>query len=288
MMDAASYALAQKKADDPAIVETELTKDGEEHYSFARTILGGQDQQERQQQDDQRTDTDDKNPNARVPAITIVWSKDSRKFAVVRRDQRKVGDLWVINALAQPRSTLETYRYAMPGEAIVTQSEILAFDIPSKSRVKISADRFKDQIVSIATARGQNVGGGGQQSAQDQPEPQWLSPSSDKLYFTRTSRDLHKVDVCVANPETGEVKTLVEKRLNTYIETRPLRLANTGQDLIHWSERTGWGHYYLYDANTGALKNAVTSGEFVTTGIEAVDIVELNREQEQVGEKKLR
>ena len=99
----------------------------------------------------------------------------------------------------------------------------------------------------------------------------WLSDSSDKLYFTRTSRDLHKVDVCVASPDTGDVKVLLEERLNTYIETKPLRLANNGQDLIFWSERTGWGHYYLYDANTGALKNALTSGEFVTTSLDAID-----------------
>ena len=31
-------------------------------------------------------------------------------------------DLWVINALAQPRPTLETYRYAMPGEENIPQS----------------------------------------------------------------------------------------------------------------------------------------------------------------------
>ncbi|MBI4477562.1 MAG: S9 family peptidase, partial [Acidobacteria bacterium] len=280
MMDAASYALAQKKADDPAIVETQLTTDGVEHYSFARTILGGQEQQqqqqqqqqqEQQQQDDQ-TESEDRNPNARVPAITVIWSKDSQKFAVVRRDQRKLGEMWVINSLAKPRPKLETYRYAMPGEPNVTQPEVHVFDIASKSRVKINADRFKDQTVSISTARGQNVGGGGgQQGAPDQPEPQWLNPTSDKLYFTRTSRDLKRVDVCVANPETGEVKTLIEERLNTYVETKPLRLANNGQDLIHWSERTGWGHYYLYDANTGALKNALTSGEYVATGVEGVD-----------------
>ena len=24
---------------------------------------------------------------------------------------------------------------------------------------------------------------------------------------------------------------------------------------MFWSERDGWGHYYLYDANTGTLKN---------------------------------
>jgi dipeptidyl aminopeptidase/acylaminoacyl peptidase len=32
-------------------------------------------------------------------------------------------------------------------------------------------------------------------------------------------------------------------------------------DMIFWSERSGWGHYYLYDHN-GNLKNAITSGQW--------------------------
>jgi dipeptidyl-peptidase 4 len=93
MMDAASYALAQKKADDPGIKETQLTKDGEEHYSFARTAMAGS-QIEQQQQEEQQGETAQAatDKNARVPAITIIWSRDSLRFAVVRRDQRKVAD----------------------------------------------------------------------------------------------------------------------------------------------------------------------------------------------------
>jgi dipeptidyl-peptidase-4 len=291
MMDADSYALAQKKADDPAIKETQLTKDGEEHYSYARSAQELQQQQEQLQQqqqqqqqeqgEQQQSDVDQDGAagkNARVPPIQIVWSKDSKKLAFVRRDQRKVADLWVINALAQPRPKLETYRYAMPGEANVTQYEIATIDVATKTLTKAKADRFKDQTLQLAAApvparfAGGRGGGGGQAGQNpDAPPPQWLSDTSDKLYFTRTSRDLHKVDVCVAAPDTGEVKVIVEERLNTYIETKPLRLANNGQDLIFWSERTGWGHYYLYDAATGALKNALTSGEYVTTSVEGVD-----------------
>jgi dipeptidyl aminopeptidase/acylaminoacyl peptidase len=284
MMDADSYALAQKKADDPAIKEVQLTKDGEEHFSYARSAQDVQqqiEQQQQQQQQDgeQQTDTNEQDAaaskNARMPPITIIWSKDSKKFAVARRDQRKVADLWVIDSLAQPRPKLETYRYAMPGEANVTLSEIDLFDIAAKSEVKVKGDKFKDQTVQIATSRiPVNAAGGGRGGGATSPdaiEPQWLSDTSDKLYFTRQSRDLHKVDVCVASPDTGDVKVLIEERLNTYIETKPLRLANNGQDLIFWSERTGWGHYYLYDAATGNLKNAITSGEFVTTNLDAVD-----------------
>jgi dipeptidyl aminopeptidase/acylaminoacyl peptidase len=91
------------------------------------------------------------------------------------------------------------------------------------------------------------------------------------MYITRQSRDLHKYDICIADTTTGEVKPIVEERLNTYIETKPLRLVNDGADLIFWSERDGWGHLYLYDAQTGALKTRLTEGEFVVTSIDGVD-----------------
>ena len=286
MMDADSYALAQKKADDPQIKEVQLTKDGEENDDYARSAQQLQQEQEQlqqQQQDEgggqQQTEdqtTGDNNKNARVPPIQIIWSKDSKKIAFSRRDQRKVADLWVIDSLAQPRPKLETYRYAMPGEANVTQYEIATIDIASQKLTRVKADKFKDQTLQIATApvsprfQGGRGAGGGQQNP-DAPPSMWLSDSSDQLYFTRQTRDLHKVDVATASPDTGDVRVLIEERLNTYIETKPLRLASGGKDLLFWSERTGWGHYYVYDAGTGALKNALTSGEYVTTNIEAVD-----------------
>ena len=156
MMDADNFAKAVKKADDPTIVEAQLTKDGEEHYSYGRTAREIQNQREQeqqqqqqqqdeeggQQQDEERDMTD---PTGRMPAVNLVWSRDSNKFALIRRDSRKVSDLFVINALAQPRPTLETYRYAMPGEANIPQSEVHVFDRTSKRRVTIKEDRFPDQ-----------------------------------------------------------------------------------------------------------------------------------------------
>src|SRR5262249_27222760 len=97
------------------------------------------------------------------------------------------------------------------------------------------------------------------------------SASSDRIYFTRLSRDQKRYDVCVADAATGEVRTVVEERANSYIESRPLRLVSNGQDLVFWSERDGWGHYYLYDTTTGALKNRITEGEFVAMSIEGWD-----------------
>jgi dipeptidyl-peptidase 4 len=274
MMDAANYEKAQKNANDKTIVETQLTTDGEEHYSYTGGGRGqGNQQREQREQDDQDQQQEQQDQqgedakNARTRAGNIVWAPDSSRFALVRRDSRKVKDLWVINALASPRPTLETYRYAMPGEENIPQSEMWVFDVATKNRVKVKADRFKDQTMSISTAPPASV-------RRDPREPQaslWLSESPGKVYFTRLSRDMHKMDVCLADASSGEVKTLVEERLNTYIETKPLRLVNAGQELIFWSERDGWAHFYLYDANSGQLKNRITEGEYVTTGLDSID-----------------
>jgi len=279
-MDADNYAKALKKEDDATVVETQLTTDGEENFSYARRL---------REEEKGVYRFSEKNKTPRTPAIRIVWSKDSRKFSVVRDDQRKVADLWVINSLANPRPKLETYRYGMPGEPNQPQANVEVFDIASKARVKIKAELFKDQQIAIYTApiterereraRFIQVDRSGDQDQQQQQgggpppsavEPKWLSDSSDKLYFNRTSRDLKKIDVCVADTTTGEVKTLIEERLNTYVEFKPLWLINNGQELVHWSERDGWGHYYLFDAN-GTLKNQITSGEFYSDTIEGID-----------------
>jgi dipeptidyl-peptidase 4 len=284
MMDAENWAKAQKDQNDKTIVEHQLTTDGEEHYSYARTVNVAQQQQEQQQQDEQggggeqdaqRAD----DPHARVPAVAVVWARDSSKFSLVRRDARKVKDLWVINALASPRPTLETYRYAMPGEEHIPQSEIHVFDVAAKKGVQLKIDRFKDQTVSVPTkpvppgaGGGGRGGGGGGPAGVARPTPaEWLSESASRVFVTRLSRDMHRYDIAVADTATGEVTTLIEERLNTYIENKPLRLVNKESELIFWSERDGWGHFYLYDANTGRLKNRLTEGEFVTTSLDAID-----------------
>jgi dipeptidyl aminopeptidase/acylaminoacyl peptidase len=256
-MDATNYALAQKKADDKNIKETQITTDGEDHYSYSEVL------KDDRKKDFQKLEKDRK--DYRVPPIGISWSKNSKKFAVIRNDDRKVADLWVINSLSEPRPTLETYRYDMPGEVNVSQDEMLVFDVASKAKVKVKTDRFKDQNLGIESDRVLST-----ERENDKVVDKWLSDTSDKLYFTRVSRDRHRLDVCVANTATGDVTTLIEERLNTYIDGRPLKLINNGEEIVFWSERDGWGHYYLYDGK-GTLKNQITSGEFTCEQVEGLD-----------------
>ncbi|MBM3761613.1 MAG: S9 family peptidase [Acidobacteria bacterium] len=277
MMDDANYQKAIVKEDDASIIEIQLTTDGETDFGYARRLSA-----------EEKRQLNPRIKNPRVPAIAIHWSHDSQKISVVRNDSRKVSDLWVINSLSNPRPTLESYKYAMPGEVNIPQAHLEIFDLAKKARLAVKADQFKDQTIQIYNApvsykereafrrfavERTNAEGEqqqGQQGPPPGPSPKWLAAASSKLYFNRTSRDLKRIDVCVADTATGEVKTLIEERLNTYVEVKPLRLLGDGKELIHWSERDGWAHFYLFDAD-GKLKNQITSGEFHTEDIEVVD-----------------
>jgi dipeptidyl-peptidase-4 len=254
-MDRANYAKALKNEDDSTIVEHALTTDGVEYDSYhgdGATNAVSENNVEKE-----------KNKNKRKPAF-IYWSPDSKHFVLVRSDERKVNELWVINSLSSPRPTLETYKYEMPGENQVPLDALVLFDMDAKTHTELNAGRFKDQTVSIWAAPEKEA-----DRDDDYQARKWLGTNT-RFYFTRTSRDLKRIDQCVAEVATGAVKPLIEEQLNTYVEVRRLGLVDAGKELIEWSERDGWGHFYLYDSE-GKLKNQITSGPFHCEDILGID-----------------
>jgi dipeptidyl aminopeptidase/acylaminoacyl peptidase len=249
-MDKANYEKAVKNEDDTTIVEKKLTTDGVEYFSYGDSF--------------NETNLEREKNKYKRKAAFIYWSPDAKHFAMVKTDQRKVKDLWVINSIADPRPTLETYKYQMPGEKEAPEDHLFLFDILAKNQKEINVSMFKDEDLGVWAAT--NL-----PSSRDNDWRSllWLG-TNDKFYLTRTSRDLKKVDVLMVSVASAEVKPLIQERLNTYVETRKLGLVNAGKELIQWSERDGWGHFYLYDEN-GKLKNQVTSGAFHCEDIVGID-----------------
>ena len=254
-MDRLNYAKALKNENDSTIAEHALTIDGVEYYSY---------------HDDGVTNAvsetnveKEKNKDKRKPA-RVYWSPDSRHFVLERSDERKVNELWVINSLANPRPTIETYKYEMPGDNRVPIDHLELFDMETKTQVELKAGAFKDQTISVwgAPAIASDIDN-------DYRVSKWLG-TNESFYFTRTSRDLKQVDQCIADVPTGNVRTLIREELNTYVEVRRPGLVNAGKELVEWSERDGWAHFYLYDS-TGKLKNQITSGPFHCEDILGID-----------------
>jgi len=152
----------------------------------------------------------------------------------------------------------------MPGEKESPVSYVLLFDNNTKNYKELNIKEFKDQDVGIWNTP--NL----RNTRDDDWRPLvWLG-TNDKFYFTRTSRDLKRIDLCTVDIDNEKVKTLIPERLNTYVETRRPGLVNNGNEIIEWSERDGWAHFYLYDGN-GNLKNQITSGAFHCEDIAGID-----------------
>lgn len=254
-MDKANYEKALKNENDSTIVEYALTKDGIDGYGYYNDgNLSGSGM----------TDEEKEKEMKRRRPVFALWSPDSKYFTLRRVDNRKVKNLWVINSVANPRPTLETYKYWMPGEKEAPMDHLYLFDLTNKSSKELNVSMFKDQTVAVWTTPAK------QNTRDDDWRPTvWLG-TKDKFYLTRTSRDQKRIDVCVADVATGTVKALVEERFNSFIESNAIALINGGKEFIQWSERDGWAHFYLYDEN-GKLKNQITTGAFHCEDILGVD-----------------
>ncbi|MFC1662297.1 DPP IV N-terminal domain-containing protein [Gemmatimonadota bacterium] len=238
------------------VEETRLTTDGEVYYGWGFASQGrGTLDKDKEKEWEKRS-----NPG-------ISWAKDSRRFATVRSDSRGVGLLWVIHNTGHKRPELESYIYDMPGDTAVTQNELWVYDLEAREATQIDDDPWKDQVMAISTDF--------QFFYRDSTEPRralWASDDSDELYFTRRSRDRHRLDLLRADLTTGNVEVLIEERLNTYLEEmqRPGHRLLPNGDILWWSEEDGRGHLYVFD-NDGTGKARLTEGPWTVTSVVHVD-----------------
>jgi dipeptidyl-peptidase-4 len=100
---------------------------------------------------------------------------------MVHPDMRAVKDLWVINSIASPRPTLETYKYHMPGEKESPVEYVLLFDLATKTSKELDVKQFKDQDVGLSSAPLLQ-----KTRDEDYAPSMWLD-TNDKFYLTRTS-----------------------------------------------------------------------------------------------------
>ncbi len=249
-MSREDYEKLKKDDKDSTVVEIQMTTTGVKDFGFG--------------QPHSLLNTDTLCNGKRRNAGGIVWSPDSRHFAITVTDSRAVKDLWVINVMAEPRPTLESYKYQMPGEKEAPLQYLYLFDMSNDSYKEIRTEAFKDQTIRLARQPRLEK----QRDMKDQPNC-WLG-DNNRFFLTRLSRDLHRVDICSYTIGEDTIRPIIEERMNTYIEVRPLASINGGKELVHWSERDGWAHLYLYD-DKGNLKNRLTSGPWHVDEIVKVD-----------------
>lgn len=243
-MDYSNYLKAQKDEKDSTIVEHQITTDGVQYYAWGGdeySVTTG----------DKKSEDEEK--KKRKP-VWINWSPNGKYFTLTRKDNREYSALWVINNVAAKRPTLETYKYLMPGETDSTEVELYLFDSSTLKAKQINVAAFKNQTISNWNKDRTKESYKGKHYIN-----YWLG-NDEEFYIARSSRDLKRIDIVAVNVN-GNSRTVLEERSNVYQDIKKPYFVNNGSQFIHWSQRDGWGHFYLYDKN-GRMINQITKGEF--------------------------
>lgn len=247
-MDTLNLRKAAEDPKDSTLVEHRITSDGYKDFCYGINNYSG------------NTETD---TTKRVFPSELVWSPDSRHIAVMRWDMAPLKDLWVINSLTQPRPTLETYKYQMPGEP-GPKGHLYVFSTSDWTSRQVKINAFKDQdLIMQPDVR----------TTDDQFDEfygsRWLGDDNG-FYLTRMSRDLKRMDICYVGVDSDSTRTVISERMNTYVESRQTRLLDCGKKMIHWSERNGWANLYLYNADGTLIRN-LTEGAYHVDDVLAVN-----------------
>ena len=194
----------------------------------------------------------------------ISWSPDSKKIATFQQDQRHVKDMYLVKTkVGSPE--LEQWKYPLPGDSAVIMIHRVIIHVegsPKVVRLKVAADPRRGTLLDDIAFRGTLI------------DVAW-SADSENLAFVSTSRDHREEKVRLANSRTGEVKEIFEEKVATQFESGHddvnWRYLSASNEIIWYSERSDYGHLYLYDANKGTIKNQITSGEFIVRSIAHID-----------------
>jgi dipeptidyl-peptidase 4 len=230
--------------------ERALTDDGTARYSYAEAPLA--------------TRTDRARVGARPEAL---WSPDSRLLLTIQTDERHVPDLPLIAYVPEGgvRPRVDPNPISLPGDDKPTEFRVLIVDVasgkPTEARYpRLSAVRMNDTIFAAGLA--------------------WWSADSKTAWFVDIERYEQKAHIVACDVTDGCTRivfsettdTYVELSVNVYTPALVFPLIDT-DELVWYSERSGHGHLYLYDLNSGTLKHPITSGNWQVRDVHHVDAV---------------
>lgn len=230
--------------------DIQLTYDGEENYSYgayAGTCM--------------MTATMKRNRMKMPPAV--MWSPDGTKFLSHKTDERNSVEMTLLQS-AVPYGEIPktyTYRTALTGGEI-PKAELIAFDAESREKIEIDVEPIDLSVTGTPFSSGiQQI---------------WFS-KEDAVYILYMERGHTSHEICRLDLATGKMKKLINETTETFTQVSPaiyyaiFRYTSDNKEIIAYSEKDGWGHLYLHDAETGEIKNRITEGEYVVTDVIHVD-----------------
>lgn len=220
--------------------ERALTSDGEEFYDYgsSSTVWG----------------------RSPLPYLVTqaLWSPDGKTLFTVQKDRRQVKALPIVHHVPKDgslRPQVSQPRIAYPGEDNIEEYRLLTIDVDSGRQQSVDYAR-------VPVTQNSNRGIFSHDYA-------WWGPDSQQAYFIDIDRYSRRARVVVFDADTGTTRIVLEETSETHLAfsgnenlTHTMVILPETDELIWYSERSGWAHFYLYDLKAGALKNTLTTGQW--------------------------
>jgi dipeptidyl aminopeptidase/acylaminoacyl peptidase len=221
----------------------QLTFDGKQDYGYATNNAGW----------------------IKSDGAVLKWSPNSDKIATFQQDARGVGMMYLTSSnIGHPR--LEAWKHPLPGDAEIFTIERVIIHLgnqPKTVRLKMEKDFQRGTTTDHIAGRNNEL-----------LDAQW-NKKGTKFAFVSGSRDHKIAHLQIADAQTGAVTSVHKEEVTTYYESgvnaENWRVLFDSNEFIWYSEKTDWGHLYLYDLKTKALKNEITSGDFIVKQIKSID-----------------
>ncbi len=202
-----------------------------------------------------------KKSGQKTPPFETHWSPDGRYLIAPRLDERHVGINPMVESVptdGSRRPIMHEVRLTFVGDRTALEIDYRLFDLETGRSTPIELpEDYRPGMTGLVL--GWSVGRG-----QAFLMAQTIGSASVRVL---------RLDLATAVlSDVLEQSSAVRVEHNTMLYSQPnIRLIGDGAELIWYSDRSGWGHLYLYDAQTGALRNAITSGDWLALDILAVD-----------------
>src|SRR5262245_14625258 len=160
--------------------ERQLTKDGEKDFGYATDNAGW----------------------AGSDRAILLWSPDSKKIATQQQDERKVGEMYLVETkVGHP--ALRAWKYPLPGDSIVAMLNRVVIDVDAGTivRLQMPPDYHRATL-------GDNI---------SMNDYNW-SPDGSQLALVSTDRGHKSATLKVSDTKTGAVRTVFEERVSTHFE----------------------------------------------------------------------
>ena len=198
-----------------------------------------------------------------LPPYMTAWSPDSRTLIAARVDERRLPAMpfveWVPTDGSR-RPVVHNLHMPIAGDTDTLEIEFFAIDVETGTSVPIALPEGH-QVNGLLDA-----GVLGWSTARGQAFIVVATPTAQAVALLRV--DLATGDAVPVIEETSAVRL----ETNTLMYNRPnIRLLGDGDEVVWYSDASGWGHLYLHDAQSGDRKGAITSGDWAVFDIHALD-----------------